>query len=757
MADVFISYARDDEPVARRVARALEEAGLDIWWDADLPAHRAYSEEIERNLADAKAVVVLWSKTASKSQWVRAEADFARNAGKLVQAGADGTMPPMPFNQIQCADLSGWRGTAKHAGWAKLKSSVQALVSGEEAPTSPLAKPSLWERVQPYRWWMAAAIALLVAAATLFLTLARPVDERKPVLAVLPFKSLDARDESLAAGMWEDTRQQIGRNPQLIVLGPNTVEELAKKGPKAVTRAAAYMLEASVRTVGPRIRVNANLVRTKDGAQLWSETFDRRLDDVFALQSEIAGEIEGRIRGRLAERGGTRPENIATSGEVYALYSSARAKLRKRALYGGYSAALSELRQVVRMDPNFAPGWATLSVAEKFAGVTTAGVSSSAPESHARRAIALAPNLASAHAALGFALNLNGPVAESEIRRAVALDPNDFESLSWLGNIYNDQGRTEEALEAYSRAVDIEPLWWPAVLNKLNLLLEAGKDTSAQQELDRARGLGSAQLQAAVAMTIAKSKGDLSEVARIGLAYVESAPADRHNNVVFMLMMALLQLDYDALAFEIGPAPPAALALRRHDPRGIAMVEELGLSPREMFSMVIMPSVFARALIANGRGRELAGMYQQFGADPQELEAVMGRNLVIFAPMLAVALEDTGRVDEAMAILERTERMATSARRTPLAEDRAWLARIYAAQGREDEAIATLAAAIKDGWLPPPPELPNDIALDPPLARLRGDPRFEQLRQEILSVLRRERAELGKVSVPKVASQPSTA
>ena len=127
MADVFISYARDDQAVARRVARALQAAGFDVWWDADLPAHRDYSEVIERNLEEAKAVVVLWSATAAKSQWVRAEADFARNASKLVQAQLDATLPPMPFNQIQCAELKGWRGGGSHGGWAKLQSSVQAL------------------------------------------------------------------------------------------------------------------------------------------------------------------------------------------------------------------------------------------------------------------------------------------------------------------------------------------------------------------------------------------------------------------------------------------------------------------------------------------------------------------------------------------------------------------------------------------------------------------------------------------------------
>src|SRR5262245_10113849 len=134
MTQVFVSYARPDEATARRVAKALEAAGYDVWWDSQLPAHRAYSEVIERNLKEAKAAVVLWSEAAAQSQWVRAEADLARSEDKLIQARLDGTMPPLPFNQIQCADLKGWRGSAKHPGWSKLQHSVAALVSGEEVP-----------------------------------------------------------------------------------------------------------------------------------------------------------------------------------------------------------------------------------------------------------------------------------------------------------------------------------------------------------------------------------------------------------------------------------------------------------------------------------------------------------------------------------------------------------------------------------------------------------------------------------------------
>src|SRR5438445_11683280 len=127
MSDVFISYARADEEQAKRVADALRTDGYAVWRDDELPAHRAYADVIEERLKSAKAVIVLWSGEAAKSQWVRAEADAARSAGTLVQANLDGTMPPMPFNQIQCADLSNWNHDASAPGWRKLAASVAAL------------------------------------------------------------------------------------------------------------------------------------------------------------------------------------------------------------------------------------------------------------------------------------------------------------------------------------------------------------------------------------------------------------------------------------------------------------------------------------------------------------------------------------------------------------------------------------------------------------------------------------------------------
>ena len=167
MSGVFVSYARSDQALAKRVAARLEEAGHEVWWDQQLPAHQAYSDVIEQKLRAARAVVVLWSKEAAISQWVRAEADVARGAGTLVQAQLDGTVPPLPFNQIQCADLTGWRGARNHPGWSKVLDSVAALMDPDAVrPERPriVSKGKSASR----RYWIAAiALGLFMVAACL--------------------------------------------------------------------------------------------------------------------------------------------------------------------------------------------------------------------------------------------------------------------------------------------------------------------------------------------------------------------------------------------------------------------------------------------------------------------------------------------------------------------------------------------------------------------------------------------------------------
>ncbi len=113
---------------------ALRGLGYEVWRDDQLPAHLAYGEVIEERLHEAKAVVVIWSVDALQSVWVRSEADRARSLRKLVQISVDGSRLPMPFDQIQCADLAGWAGEVDHKGFGKVVESIGVLVA--DRPTT---------------------------------------------------------------------------------------------------------------------------------------------------------------------------------------------------------------------------------------------------------------------------------------------------------------------------------------------------------------------------------------------------------------------------------------------------------------------------------------------------------------------------------------------------------------------------------------------------------------------------------------------
>ncbi len=127
MIDVFISYSRANQDFVRRVAEAVKRLGYSVWWDDELPPHRSYSEVITEKIGEARAAIVVWSGGSIGSEWVRAEADLARNQKKLIQTSMDDCMPPMPFNQIQFASLAGWDGGDDHPGWSKVKGSLAAL------------------------------------------------------------------------------------------------------------------------------------------------------------------------------------------------------------------------------------------------------------------------------------------------------------------------------------------------------------------------------------------------------------------------------------------------------------------------------------------------------------------------------------------------------------------------------------------------------------------------------------------------------
>jgi len=141
MVDVFISYSRSDQAMVAMLARAVEAAGYQVWWDAELPPHQSYGDVITDKIAEARAAIVVWSASAVKSEWVRAEADMARNQRKLIQTALDNVTPPLPFNQIQYAEMGDWRGEDDHPAWRKVKLSLAELCD-QRGTSEPSSAPS---------------------------------------------------------------------------------------------------------------------------------------------------------------------------------------------------------------------------------------------------------------------------------------------------------------------------------------------------------------------------------------------------------------------------------------------------------------------------------------------------------------------------------------------------------------------------------------------------------------------------------------
>jgi adenylate cyclase len=331
MAEIFISYASATVDRAKQIADTLRALGYGVWRDDELPAHRAYGEVIEERLRSARAVVVIWSASAVKSQWVRAEADLAREAGKLVQLRIDEALLPLPFNQIQCADLTDWSGDADAPGWRKVTASIAELFRG---------KSQLAEVLEP--------------AST-----SPPQVPTKPSLAVLPFANLsgEADQEYFADGMVVEIVAALSRIKSIFVIASGSSLTFKNKGltPQDVARqlGVRYILEGSIRKAGGRVRIVVQLVDAHARTQIWTHRFEDTLDDIFALQDRVAlntaATIEPAVREADARRSSARPtENMGS----YDLFLRALAMMRT---YTGPSMfeVLGLVERAIKLDPNF--------------------------------------------------------------------------------------------------------------------------------------------------------------------------------------------------------------------------------------------------------------------------------------------------------------------------------------------------------------------------------------------------------------------
>ncbi len=409
-----------------------------------------------------------------------------------------------------------------------------------------------------------------------------PVEKVVPVksIAVLPFTNMsdDASNEFFSDGISEEILNALAHVKELKVAGRTS--SFAFKGRNEDLRLigetlnVSHILEGSVRKAGNTVRITAQLVTVKDGYHVWSDTYDRELTDIFAIQDEIAAAILGELKAELIGN-----ESLAasrTDPQVYELY------LKGRDLCGKWGPqemlqGVNLLQQAVKLDPQYAAAHAQLAqclVDSAFFEYMMPVEIESRARTAALEAVQLDDQLAEAHVALGaviYYLQFDLEPAESEYLKALELNPNSTAALLYISWFYGESGRFDESLGPTEHLVRLDPLSAPA-RNALGQIYYLSRDFDrAIQEYERAlelnRGdpsliyyLASAHLQKGQiekALALFKSAVDYSDtaplyLAALGHAYGVAGMEEEARQVLEELQKAAFPSPYNLAIVNLG-------------------------------------------------------------------------------------------------------------------------------------------------------------------------------------------------------------
>ncbi|HEX7375111.1 MAG TPA: TIR domain-containing protein, partial [Steroidobacteraceae bacterium] len=337
MADIFISYSRQDKGRVAPLVAALEAEGWSVWWDPEITPGEEFDALISRELESARSLVVVWTTQSVDSRWVRGEARDAADRGVLVPVRLDAAKLPIDFRAVHTTDLDGWGEDRDSAAFKGLRKALEAKLG---APRKPDAD--------------------------------RGLATRKPTttICVLPFANMsgDPEQEYFSDGITEDVITDLGKISALSVVSRSLAFSFkgSKGGMAEIGRQtkASHVLIGSVRKAGDRVRITAQLINAANDAQVWGERYDRDLKAIFELQDEISKAIVAALKVTLLPEEKAALEQRATNNpEAYKLY------LIGRQLWHMDNTRNSELcvricRRVVEIDPHYAQAWATLALAQ---------------------------------------------------------------------------------------------------------------------------------------------------------------------------------------------------------------------------------------------------------------------------------------------------------------------------------------------------------------------------------------------------------
>jgi TolB-like protein/Tfp pilus assembly protein PilF len=437
-------------------------------------------------------------------------------------------------------------------------------------------------------------------------------------IAVLPFVNMsdDADNEYFSDGMSEEILNLLARVKRLRVISQSssfsfkgkqfTIPEVARQ------LNVTFVLEGSVRKFGQQVRITAQLIDARSDSHMWSETYDRTLEDVFAVQDEISAAIVGELKSRLGDDIGTAPKASGTSvAAAHDAYLRGRYLLGQRRP-GTKAAAVAEFESAISLDPTFAQAQAQLAIALLVGGCGDVKDSECRDRArpHAEQAQALAPELAEVQVAMGWLsyYRLDPEGQRAHFQRALKLNPNYAEAYIWMANLGLFPSQ-QDAFAARETAARLDPLSPLVVYSYIGSLMIRGRLAEVEEQIDRYATIDSISAQL--------WRGNLHALggnwSSLVLAYFQSATASPEGFTFSWAAKA------DAIwAFEAIGLPQEASRMANGVDTDVAITPEQA-------------------------GTELAQARARAEENPESIEARWD---------LAQALADAGQFEEALPLLE---------------------------------------------------------------------------------------------------------